>query len=161
MKLYEISERFKNLEELLENTDLQIDDIKEALNEVGIEFEEKVEGIVRLIKNIEGDAEKIKSEEKRLAEKRKSLESKVTYLKGYIDLNMKLVGKKKIDTGLFKLSIQKNAPSINIKSAADIPSEYFIEQEPVLDKRALLKDLKEGREVPGVEMKQTESLRIR
>ncbi|MFQ9546240.1 MAG: siphovirus Gp157 family protein, partial [Clostridium sp.] len=42
-----------------------------------------------------------------------------------------------------------------------IPEEYWIEQAPVLDKKTLLAALKAGEEIPGVSIKQTESLRIR
>jgi len=41
-----------------------------------------------------------------------------------------------------------------------IPKNYYIEQEPALDKKALLADLKNG-DVPGAELQQSESIRIK
>lgn len=74
---------------------------------------------------------------------------------------MKATGKTKSKGQLFNLSIQKNPPSLNVEDEKLIPEEYWIEQAPVLDKKAMLVALKAGEEIPGVSIKQTESLRIR
>ena len=74
---------------------------------------------------------------------------------------MKVTGKNKFKGQLFSFSIQKNPPSLNVDDEKLIPEEYWIEQAPVLDKKTLLAALKSGEEIPGVSIKQTESLRIR
>ena len=74
---------------------------------------------------------------------------------------MKATGKTKFKGKLFSFNIQKNAPGVSILDEKLIPKEYLIEQAPVIDKKAILNDLKNGEDIPGVEIKQTESLRIR
>ena len=161
MKLYELAENYLNLQELLENEEIDQEMITKALDEVGGELEDKAENIAKLIKTLEVDINGYKAEEKRLADKRKSLENRVKSLKEYLDSAMKLTGKKKFKGQLFSFNIQKNTPSVNILDDELIPEKYFIEQDPVLDKKSLLADLKNGEEIPGAEIKQTESLRIR
>lgn len=134
-KLYEIVERYKNLEDLLNNDDIDSAIVDEALEEVVGEFEEKAENICKLMKNIESDIEGFKAEEKRLAIKRRVLESKYNHLKAYLDGTMKAIGVKKIKGNIFTLSIQKNPASVNIVDLKAIPKEYLIEQEPTVDKR--------------------------
>lgn len=161
MKLYELQQSYLNLQELLENADIPQEVIIKALDEVGEQLEEKAENIAKLIKTLEVDITGFKEEEKRLADQRKVLENRVKNLKEYLDGAMKATGKLKFKGKLFSFNIQKNPPSVDIINEKSIPSEFFIEQQPLLDKKALLAALKEGKEIEGATIKQTESLRIR
>ena len=161
MKLYELTENYLNLQELLENPEVPQDLITSALEQVGEELEVKAENIAKLIKSLEVDIAGFKEEEKRLSDRRKSLENRVKNLKEYLDGAMKATGKTKFKGKLFSFNIQKNAPGVSILDEKLIPKEYLIEQAPVIDKKAILNDLKNGEDIPGVEIKQTESLRIR
>ena len=161
MKLYELTENYRNLQDLLDNPEIDQSIITVALDEVGGNIEEKSENIAKLIKSFEVDINGFKDEEKRLAAKRKSLEIRVKSLKEYIESAMKVTGKKKIKGQLFTFSIQKNPPSVKITDNTLIPKEYYIQQEPLLDKKTVLAELKNGVIVPGAELLQTESLRIR
>ena len=161
MNLYELTENYRNLQELLDNPEIDQEIITNALDEVGEQLEEKAENIAKLIKTLEVEVNGYKTEEKRLADRRKTLENRITGLKSYIDAAMKATGKKKFKGQLFSFNIQKNPPSVNITDSTLIPKEYYIEQEPVLDKKTVLAELKNGVIVPGAELLQTESLRIR
>jgi len=61
---------------------------------------------------------------------------------------------------LFTFNIQKNPPSLNVVNAELIPRVFYEEQEPKLNRRELLNFAKES-DIPGVEVMQNESLRIR
>ena len=74
---------------------------------------------------------------------------------------MKLTGKTKFKSGVFKFSIQKNPVSVNITNKKILPKDYLIPQPPKVNNTTLKKALKDGIEVPGAELKQTEGLRIR
>lgn len=161
MKLYELTQNYLNLQELLENEEIPKEMVIDALDNVGEELEAKAENIAKLIKTLEVDITGYKAEETRLALKRKSLENRVKSLKEYLDNAMKVTGKTKFKGQLFSFSIQKNPPSVNVIDEKLIPEEYFIPQEPALDKKRLLSDLKSGIKVEGAEVKQTESLRIK
>ncbi|MFR5747044.1 MAG: siphovirus Gp157 family protein, partial [Romboutsia timonensis] len=77
MKLYELTQNYLNLQELLENPEIPAEMIETALNEVGGQIEDKAENIAKLIKTLEADVSGFKAEEKRLADRRKSLENRV------------------------------------------------------------------------------------
>ena len=161
MKLYELTENYRNLQELLDNPEIDQELITKALDEVGEQLEEKAENIAKLIKTLEVEVNGYKTEEKRLADRRKTLENRITGLKSYIDATMKATGKKRFKGQLFSFNIQKNPPSVKITDNTLIPKEYYIQQEPVLEKKTVLAELKNGVIVPGTELSQTESLRIR
>lgn len=160
MKLYEISEAWNTLAEILENEDMDAEAFKQAFDDLKGELNVKAENIVKLIKNMDGDVEAFKSEEKRLYEKRKSLENSIIRLKDYLHGTMKAMDIKNIDAGLFKIRIQNNAPSVSIVSEEVIPEAYK-SYEVKVDKKALLDALKNGEVIEGAELKQGESLRIR
>ena len=159
MSLYSITEEYLQLLNMEEDIDEQA--FKDTLESITDELETKADNIAKIIKELEGDVDTLKKEEERLAKKRKSIENKKSKLKDYLEESMILTGKSKLKTKLFGFTIQKNPPSLDIKAEENIPKNYYIEQQPKLDKKELLKAIKEGLEVEGVELKQSESLRIR
>ena len=159
-KLYELTQNYNNLLDLLDNPEIPQEMIVEAINAVGEELEDKAENLAKVIKSIEVDVAGLREEEQRLSTRRKSLENRVTNLKEYLDSAMKATGKTKIKGKVFTLAIQKNAPSVNIVDENVIPEQYFVVKKE-LSKKEILAALKEGQEVPGAAIKQTESLRIR
>jgi hypothetical protein len=159
MKLYELTGNYQLLLEKAEEVEdlFSLTDTLEAIEE---SIQDKSENIVKLIRNWESDIFAIREEEKRLADRRKSLENKTSFLKEYLQYNLEQAGMDKIKRPTFSLSIQNNPPSCEVLDESLIPSHYMIPQYKV-DKKSLLSVLKEGQEVPGVTIKQSKSLRIR
>lgn len=160
MKLYEIADRYKNLEELVGNEGIPQNMVLSALAEVQEEFEVKADNLVRIIRNYEAECEAYKLEEKRLADKRKAAENKIQNLKDYLKSNMIILDKKKIKTSLFNLNIQNSQPSVELVNEELIPQEYIVVKKEVA-KKPLLEALKQGIEVPGATIRQSQNLRIK
>lgn len=162
MKLYVIAENYKNLVDLMENEDIGIEVVKEALESVQGDLVDKLENITKFIKSIEADVEGLKAEEKRLAERRKALENKAKGLKEYMQNCMLLAETKKVKGTLFSFNIQKNPASVNVANTDNIPNEFIKEEVVVnVDKKGLKKYIEEGNVVEGVTLQASESLRIR
>lgn len=157
MNLYELSIAFQEVQ----NMELDPEVMKDTLDSIEDAIENKAENIAKLVRNLESDVSAYKEEEDRLKTKRQATENKVKWLKTYLEDNMKLTGKTKFKSGMFNFSIQKNPASVNITDERIIPEEFLIPQLPKIDKTALKDVLKNGVEVPGAELKQTEGLRIR
>lgn len=155
MKLYEITQAYENLASLEDK-----EEVGKYLDLIEDEFNQKAENTVKVIKNIGADIKALRDEEKRLAQKRKSLQSNQDWLKFYLQNNMERLGDKKIKAGIFNINIQKNPPSVNIKDEELIADDYFITERKI-DKKKLKEDLKDGKEIDGAELTQGESLRIR
>lgn len=161
LKLYELSQNYQNLQELMENEDVPAEMLKEALDAVGDEIEKKAEGIAQIINVITGYIDMIKKEKARLDKTQKTYENKVKYLKQYLQDAMQQTGKTKFKTNLFSFGIQKNPASVNITDVYAVPTQFREVQEPKLNKKAILEALKNGEEIAGAEIVQGESLRIR
>src|SRR5690554_2013404 len=143
---------------MIEDGEQGLEDTLEALNDA---IEDKAVGYAKVIKNLEGQVLAIKDEEQRLADRRKSLENNIKRLKESLEDSMKANGMKRIKTELFSFNIQKNPPSLEILNEKAIPTDFLIPQEPKIDKKAILAAIKNEQDVPDVEVRQGESLRIR
>ena len=161
MKLYELTAEYKNILDLIEVDDSE--GLKLALEQLDGEIESKVENSVKVIKSIEGDILALKEEEKRLAGRRKALENKVSSMKEYIEHNLNFIDDKKVKTTLFTVAMQNNKKSVNILNEEVIPKEYVKTVTTTsIDKAALYEAMeKQGLKIDGVELVQTQSLRIR
>jgi len=163
MKLYEMTQNYEEVWQLLENEDVDVQTIEDTLSSIEDAFDAKIESIGKFILHLNKDAEFIKSEEDRLAKRRKALEGKSDWLKKYAFDNMTIAGKDKIKTPIVTVAIQSASPSVEIKPDAKIPRKFMVvipsQKNP--DKKAILEALKAGEKVRGAALKQTKYLRVR
>lgn len=149
MQLYEITENLKQLGQMIKDG-VDESQLIDALNDVNEAFEEKAKSILFLIRNIEGNIELSKIEETRLSNRRKSMEKQLDSIKSYLIMNMAESGKTKIDNGVIKASYIKPKPSLMLSDESLVPDSYKVPKVTIgIDKKALLADLKEGKEVEG------------
>lgn len=160
MNLFELTENYVKFFTMLEEADEITEELEEMANNLNIAIEEKSDNYVKMIKNLDADVEAYKNQEEIFNKKRKTAENKIAWLKKNLQASMEQTGRKKVETELFTISIQKNTPALDITSEDNIGDEYY-KVERTLKKRDLLNDIKEGLIIDGVGIKQTESLRIR
>jgi hypothetical protein len=159
VKLYEISQNYLQLLDMADQMDQEV--FLDTLASIEEVLEDKVEHVAKFIRSLEADVEILKAEEKRLADKRKVLENKITGVKEYLQHEMEFAGIDKVKRATVTVSIQANPPSVDVLDESVIPSDYMVPQPDRIDKKALLKALKEGEEIEGCEIKQSRGIRIR
>lgn len=141
MTLYEIDEEIMNCVD--EETGEIID--AEKLAALQLASSDKIEGIALWIKNLLSDADQIKAEEKKLADRRKVCENKAQNLKEY--LSGYLAGDK-FKSPRVSISYRKSE-SVDVLDIRAIPDDFLRYKDPEPDKTAIKKALKAGREVKG------------
>lgn len=161
-KLYELTEMYKNIWDLVEDDEIDLDTLEKALSNIEDNIEAKAENTAKLIKGIDGDINTLKEEENRLAKKRRALENKQKNIKEYLEMQLKVMEIDKVKTPLFTVALQKNPPSLNITNEDLIPEQFKKTVTTVsVVKKDLLEALKSGQVIEGAEIKQGKSLRIR
>lgn len=156
--LYELNAQIMNFQwEVDEETGEILN--AEALDELGMEFNEKVKNIGLLIKNLESDADQYDKAEKDFAKKKKTSKNKADSLKRYLASNLN-GAKFKSDDGLLDISYRKSE-SVEIEDGANVPSEYLVAQEPKVDKVALKKALKEGKTFSGITLLEKNNIQVK
>lgn len=164
MNLYEINKAYQDVLESGFYFDEETGEIlfdSENLDELEDEFKNKVDNIVSFIKNQEVLKDGISNEIKTLNERKKDVDKKIEYLKGYITDSMHIRGLAKMETPRNKISF-RISQSVDVKNESLIDSHYFTEKvERKLDKRTLLADLKNGKHVEGAELLKKQNLQIK
>ena len=82
MQLYELAEMYLNLKDM----DIEEGDLNAALENINDEIETKADNIAKVLRDFDGDIEALKSEEERLAKKRKAIENRQKQLKEYLKI---------------------------------------------------------------------------
>ena len=158
--LYDVVADIKELQEMATELELDAQTISDTLEMLNMEFEDKADNCAKAIRYLEGIVKALEVEIKRLQERKTIITNNIIRIKKSLEKAMCDTGNKKFKTLLFSYNVQKNAPSLDILDETKIPKKYYVKQDPVLDKKSLLVDAK-VKNVKGVSVKQTESLRIR
>jgi hypothetical protein len=162
MKLYEITGQLKALEEL----DIGSAEDAEAMNELFMELngtlEDKLLNIGKLLKNYQADVDTLEAEERRLKDRREAVNRAIQKVKDYVKYQMEAMDTAKVTTDLFTFTVAKNPGSLKIHDETLLPAKYRKEVVSVqIDNAGIKEALKSGESVPGAEIVQGTSLRIK
>jgi len=162
MKLYEITEQFKKLELLAENDEMDKDLIAEVTQELHLHLQEKAQGYVDFMKNLEAHSEAIKLEMTRLKERKERADKlhetlNQTLLNALVTLNID-----KVETTKYTIKQKDNPPSVHIQDDVVLDEKYMrtvIKSDP--DKIKIKELLKNGEVVPGCSLIKTKGISIK
>lgn len=161
MKLYELTQNYRNLEGLAEQEGLSIEMIQEALGQVEDDINIKIENTCKVIKEVEADMVGIDEEIKRLTSFKKSKENLVKNLKEYIGFEMKGIGLNKVEGKLFKVSFRKSKV-VNIIDQSKLEERFINKKvEEKANKKEIMDALKNGEIIEGAELIENKSLQIK
>ena len=152
--LYELTGAFNKVAEQLDDDPSTV--VLDTLESLDLAIEDKADGYAKVIKNKQAESDALAAEIKRLQERKKTNENAVKRMMSSLENCMKEIGKTKFKTDLFSFNIQKNQKAVNIVDEKLIPEEFKVITVSY-DKAAI----KKAGDVPGVEITQSESLRIR
>lgn len=154
--LYQLNNAYAQLQQMIEDGQEGLEDTLASITDA---VEEKLEAYAMVIKNIESDVEGIKSEEKRLAERRKILENGVTRMKQAIAETLQGSGQDKVKTEKFTFSFRKSS-KVEVSDIDSLPQQ-FIKVERTISRSELAKALKVGEQIEGARLVENQSLQIK
>lgn len=159
--LYELAAQYQRDLEYIQNSDIDEQQAAQLLDAMQGAIQDKANNIAMVIRNMETTTEAIASAEKQMADRRKSIERKIEWLKNYLLQNMERTGINKIESPYFVIALRDNPESLIVEKDADIPAEYWKQPDPVLDKAGLKKDIQMGLIVDGCRLERKKSIRIK
>lgn len=175
MKLYEITEKAKRIEELSNQLENEVideatgeiinkDDLIDEMNsEIINELKNKSAGLIKVSANMDSDIKAIDNEISRLLEMKSRIVKNKENFEKYILSNMIKLDEKKIETNLGKITVSEST-STEIFDADKIPAEFkkeVVKTEIKISKMDIKKQLKAGKEVPGAILKVNHKLKIK
>jgi CRISPR/Cas system-associated endoribonuclease Cas2 len=163
LKLYDLAESYQNIQNLLDAEGADQESLNMALTVIETEIQEKGLNIAVILQGLKNDAEIIKAEETRLANRRKALETKYDWLRSYLMGELEKAKITEIKSPTQTITIQNNKPTVIIADEKKIPARYLtvVPKSYVPNKVAILEAIKSGKKVRGAELLQGKSLRIR
>lgn len=162
--LYELSAEYAAFLDAYNRAECEeeAEEILQSLMDIHGAMEEKAEGYIRVIKNVQSDIEGYKAEAKRLTAKAKSGENLVERLKGAMLDAMKMTGTQSIKTSIGKWSTQMNPLSCDVIDPEKVPERFHVPQPDKIDKAAMIREHKATGEIfDGAEFKQEMGVRFR
>lgn len=162
MRLYELAEQYETLLEMAAD-DTDNATLAEYIAGMEGKIDEKVENTMKVVRSLEADAAALKTEEDRLKQRRESLEKKAKYLKESTGAIMEQIGVEKVKGRMFSVWLQANPPKVNVLDEFQIPQRFFYTPTPApqLQKKEVLEAWKKGEDIPGVQVVQEKSLRVK
>jgi len=163
LSLYNIKNRFIELFEKEEDGELTQEEMNEQGNELALALQNKSVSIIGYARNMESLIEAMKTEEKRMAERRKNAENKYDRFKEYVKKNMEDLGLEKLENELGTLAVRRNPVSVEVYDESLISDEYKKEKVTVtIDRTAIKEAIKSGVSVQGARLVDDKtSLRIK
>ena len=158
MNLYEINEAIMNCidEETGEVLDI------EALNNLQIERDSKIENLALWYKNLMSDAEALKAEKNAFAEREKAAKNKAESIKRYLSA---VLDGEKFKTEKCALSFRKSESvevlDMDAFMSDDKAENYLKYAEPTVNKAELKKALKNGETFRGVLLSSNNNIQIK
>lgn len=154
LSLYEITNEFKKLDELLEQSGGEVDESFELLEaEISALLTSKVDACVGYRERELDYVELAKKRIKQLQEFIKTKENKMSRFDGYIMQCMERFGKTELLGALRSIKTRKPSRSVVIENQDIIPAEFVtIVQDIKISKKEISDAIKSGREVPGASL---------
>lgn len=161
LRLYEISGQYRQLAEQLADMDLDATTIADTIEASGLTdaLQEKAQGVEMVARAAEMHCPAIDAEIARLQALKARRQKIAQGLRDYLKTNMETAGIDRIECPLFRLTLKKNPPAVEVLSLRDIPISYWTTPEPKppeprLDKKLIAADIKAGKVVPGADLVQ-------
>ena len=157
MTLFELNKAIEDFDLIVDEETGEVLNIDE-LDALNLAKDEKIENVCLWIKNLEAEADAIKTEEKNLEARRKSKENKVKSLKGYVSYAL---GGKKFETPRVAVSYRKSE-SVKIDDDYVIPDkwcELSVLKKP--NKKLIKEALKKGEHIAGAELIEKQNINIK
>jgi hypothetical protein len=161
-KLRDITGQYKELLDLANSDEIPAEAIRDTLQAIEGEFEQKAIKVADVIHNIESDISQIDKEIKRLQARKKVVENRKESIRDFLINNMEACNISKISCPLFTITLVKGRDVVVVDDEDDLPDQYItVKTSTAPDKAALLAALKEGT-IDGAHLEKSKpSLRIK
>ena len=162
--LYELTATLRHLLDLAQSGEVDQQTIDETIESMDLtsDIESKIDGYAYVMDELKASNERIRNEEKRLAQRRRVQQNNYDRMRETLLDQMKLLELDRVKTDKYTVSVRQNPVKVVVSDESNIPKDFFIEQRPKVDRKKLKEHLEStGEKLEGVELRQEESLQIR
>jgi hypothetical protein len=165
--LYTLVGQYRQLAERLSELDLDAETVADTIEASGLTdaLQEKAQGVELVARAAEMHCPAIDAEIERLQRLKAHRQKIAQGLRDYLKKNMEDAGIDRIECPLFRLSIKKNPPAVEVLDEKQVPAKFWTTPapkppEPRIDKKAIATAIKASEDVPGVRLVQHTRLEV-
>ena len=160
--LYLVANEYKQIESRLMESDADEQTIKDTLEAVAGDFEDKAKAVSAVVRNMDAFIEQMKEAKRELDDRIKAFENRQERLRNYLLDNMKRTGITKIESPYFTIALKKNPPSVIIEDEGEIDGKWWKHKTvSSIDKQRIKDALLAGDDVPGAKLESGERVEIK
>lgn len=158
-----IADNMNKLLALVESGEFTLEDIADTIEGEELALGDKFDGMMSLVRNLEGQASTLGDEVKRLGDRKKSFENQAKNLKNYILQCLQAAQLKNFKTERNTLTVRKGSVSVVIDNENLLPDELVDVVTTVApDKKKIKEKIEAGEEVKGAHLEiGPETLQVR
>lgn len=148
--LYTIASQYRADLEALSDLDIPPEVVADTVEGMQGEVQDKLRAVIAYSLELDVLAAGASDAAKRMADRAKSLKSRVDWLRDYALTAMQQTGIGEVSTDEFAAKVAKKPASVQIAEGAELPAEYLrVKTVTEPDKSALRVALVAGEEIPG------------
>ena len=134
----------------------------EILDAYSGELDAKCWNVAAMVLQFEGEAEMVRTVEKRIVARRKNLEGRADWLRNYLLVNMIRTGINELASPEFVVKVCDNPPKVILDDEDAIPDDYKEEETVVTIRKDVLRRamLDDGEIIPGCHLEKGKRLKI-
>lgn len=164
MKLFELANQFRALEDMALTDELPAELIADTLEGLQGEFDDKAIACAKFILSLEADAKAIRQASEAMRARAERVQRRADSVRAYLLFQCQAIDRKRIDSAELVIRRAVNPPAIQIRDEDLIPTKFWVQPPappPRLDKKLLRGALEEGIQIEGVYMESGERLEIK
>lgn len=167
LALFQLAGEYRQLAQRLADLDLDAATVADTIEASGLPeaLQEKAQGVELVARAAELHCPAIDAEIERLTKLKAHRQKVAQGLRDYLKRQMEVAGIERIECALFKLTLKKNPPAVEVLDEKQVPAQFWVTPapkppEPRIDKKAIAALLKAGAEVEGVRLVQNTRLDV-
>lgn len=161
--LFALADEYLELAKVLsDEQDMPNEIIDEILDAYSGELDTKFWQVSAMVLQFEGEAEMVRTVEKRIVARRKNLEGRADWLRNYLLVNMIRTGINELASPEFVVKVCDNPPKVILDDEDAIPDDYKEEETVVTIRKDVLRRamLDDGEIIPGCHLEKGKRLKI-
>lgn len=166
MKLNDLTNKYleasKHLEALFESGEITQEILNDSLSSLAMDIETKILSTVSYMKSLDDQINPLKERIDSMSARKKALEIKRDWIKGYVKTSMENSELSKIEGLDYVVSIHDSPPALDVYDEWILPIEYVkYKTVKTVDNDMLKRDLKDGLSIDGARLTTGKTLKIR
>jgi hypothetical protein len=167
MTLYELTKDYMDLLFAIDNEEIPEEAITDTLEAITASIEEKADNIACMLKGLEAEAQAIRAEELRLAERRKAKERAYEKIKAYLSEELLKANITAVDTARNKITFRKSE-SVHISNEDAFIAWAILNRDDLIsygkatpNRTAIKKALNGGAVIDGAELRVNQNIQLK